>query len=261
MNMRISSFALLAAVLSASLRLAAANGFCLDLSGEWTCSGTNFTGKARLPGTLADAGLGTLQTPAHFAAYTERTSKTSLARKYKYHGTAVYSRTFAISAEEASKPLEVFLERVMWTSRVKIDGRDFGLCDSLGAPHVHRIPANALAPGEHRIEIAIDNSAQYGAVMKAHGFGEWMQSVWNGAIGRIELREANALDGVRVFADFPANGKVRFELPEGFAADAESVTSADLAFTGFTTEPSPYAAGRVLVPWPWWRCPASAHHR
>ena len=76
----------------------------------------------------------------------------------------------------------------MWTSRVKIDGRDFGLCDSLGAPHVHRIPANALAPGEHRIEIAIDNSAQYGAVMKAHGFGEWMQSVWNGAIGRIELR-------------------------------------------------------------------------
>ena len=83
MNIRISSFALLAAVLSASLRLAAANGFCLDLSGEWTCSGTNFTGKARLPGTLADAGLGTLQTPAHFAAYTERTSKTSLARKYK----------------------------------------------------------------------------------------------------------------------------------------------------------------------------------
>ena len=123
MNIRISSFALLAAVLSASLRLAAANGFCLDLSGEWTCAGTNFTGKARLPGTLADVGLGTLQTPAHFAAYTERTSKT----------------------------------------------------------------------GEHRMEIAIDNTAQYGAVMKAHGFGEWMQSVWNGAIGRIELREANPL--------------------------------------------------------------------
>ncbi|MBR6733198.1 MAG: hypothetical protein IKL96_02240 [Kiritimatiellae bacterium] len=249
--MKLRTAALLAAATAiAPCALAAAGAarpFRLDLAGEWECAGTNFTGMARLPGTLADAGLGTLQTPEHFAAYTERTSKTSLARKYKYHGTAVYSRKFTLSVEEAAKPLEVFLERVMWTSRVKIDGRDFGRCDSLGAPHVHRIPANALAPGEHRIEIAIDNSAQYGAVMKAHGFGEWMQSVWNGAIGRIELREANPLDGVRVFADFPANGKVRFELPEGFAADAESVTSADLAFTGFSTEPSPYAAGRVLV--------------
>ena len=195
--MKLRTAALLAAATAiAPCALAAAGAarpFRLDLSGEWTCAGTNFTGKARLPGTLADVGLGTLQTPAHFAAYTERTSKTSLARKYKYHGTAVYSRKFTLSAEEAAKPLEGFLERVMWTSRVKIDGRDFGLCDSLGTSHVHRIPANALAPGEHRMEIAIDNTAQYGAVMKAHGFGEWMQSVWNGAIGRIELREANPL--------------------------------------------------------------------
>ena len=219
----------------------------IDLAGEWSCAGTNFAGKVHLPGTLADAGLGTLQTPEHFAAYTERTSKTSLALKYKYYGVAVYSRKFTLTAEQAAKPLEVFLERVMWTSRVKIDGQEFGFCDSLGAPHVHRIPAGALAPGEHRIEIAIDNSRQYGVVMKAHGYGEWMQSVWHGAIGRIELREASPLDGVRVFADFPANGKVRFEVPDGFVADAESVTSEDLAFTGFKAEPSPYAAGRVLV--------------
>jgi hypothetical protein len=135
----------------------------------------------------------------------------------------------------------------MWTSRLKIDGREFGFCDSLGAPHVHRIPAGALAPGEHHIEIAIDNSRQYGVAMKAHGYGEWMQSVWNGAIGKVELREVNPLEGVRVFADYPANGKVRFELPEGFVADAGSVTSDDLSFTGFTAEPSPYATGRVMV--------------
>ena len=75
-----------------------AQPFCLDLSGEWDCAGTNFTGKAHLPGTLADAGLGTLQTPAHFAAYTERTAKTGLARRYKYYGTAVYSRTISLSS-------------------------------------------------------------------------------------------------------------------------------------------------------------------
>ena len=230
----------------------------IDLSGEWNVSGANFAGKAKLPGTLADAGLGELQTPAHFAAYTERTSKTSLALKYKYHGVAVYSREVTLTAEQAAKTLEVFLERVMWTSRLKIDGREFGFQDSLGAPHVHRIPAGALAPGGHHVEIAIDSSRQYGVAMKAHGYGEWMQSVWNGAIGKVELREANPLDGARVFADFPANGRVRFEVPEGFVADAGSVASDDLSFTGFAVEPSPYAEGRVMVtaalaeePQPW----------
>lgn len=222
-------------------------GLVIDLSGEWDCAGSSFTGKVHLPGTLAEAGLGTLQTPAHFADYKERTAKTSLALKYKYHGAATYSRTFTLPPEAAAKPLEVFIERVMWTSRLKIDGREFGFCDSLGAPHVHRIHAGAIAPGEHRLEVVIDNSRQYGVAMKAHGYGEWMQSVWHGAIGRVELREANPLDSVRVFADFPANGKVRFELPEGFAADAGSVASGSLAFTAFESAPSPYAKGRVMV--------------
>ncbi|MBO4287713.1 MAG: hypothetical protein J5985_06060 [Kiritimatiellae bacterium] len=241
------AFFLLCAAACSPLSTVYAHPFRIDLSGEWECAGTNFTGKVRLPGTLADAGLGTLQTPAHFAAYTERTAKTGFALRYKYYGTAVYSRTISLSAEAAAKPLEVFLERVMWTSRLKIDGREFGFCDSLGTPHVHRIPAGALAPGGHRVEIAIDNTKQYGVVMKAHGYGEWMQSVWHGAIGRIELRESNPLESVRVFADFPAHGRVRFELPEGFAADAASVTSDALSFTGFETVPSPYAEGRVMV--------------
>ena len=228
-------------------RAPASAPFALDLSGEWHVKGTNFEGRIRLPGTLADAGLGEFQTPAHHAAYTERTSKTSLALKYKYYGPATYSRKVVLTAEAAAKPLELFLERVMWTSRLKIDGREYGFCDSLGTPHVHRIPAGSLAPGEHRLEIEIDNSRRYGVAMKAHGYGEWTQSVWHGAIGRIELRETNPLDAVRVFADFPANGKVRFELPEGFVADLRSVTSCNLAFTGFKTEPSPYAKGRILV--------------
>ncbi|MBQ3341626.1 MAG: hypothetical protein IJG84_07000 [Kiritimatiellae bacterium] len=234
--------------LSAAMALAAgATPFRLDLSGEWDVRGTNFAGRVHLPGTLADAGLGTLQTPEHFAACTERTEKTGLALKYKYRGKAVYSRTFSLAKEHAAKPLEVFLERVMWSSRLKIDGRDYGLCDSLGAPHVHRVHAGALAPGVHRIEIEIDNSKHYGVAMKAHGYSEWMQSVWHGAIGRLEIREANPLDSVRVFASFPAGRKVRFELPEGFSANAETVVSDSLKFSGFVTERSPYAEGRVMV--------------
>ena len=249
---------MLVAVATALPPSACAAGLVLDLSGEWDCVGTNFSGKARLPGTLADAGLGTLQTPAHFAAYKERTEKTGLALRCKYYGAAVYSRSFSLSPEDAAKPLEVFLERVMWTSRLKIDGREFGFCDSLGTPHVHAIPAGSLAPGEHRLEIEIDNTKQHGFVMKSHGYGEWMQSVWHGAIGRIELRESNPLDSARVFADFPAEGKVSFELPGGFAADAKTISSESLAFTGFETVPSPFAPGRVMVtaslaeePQPW----------
>ena len=220
--------------------------FVLDLSGEWSCSGKNLAGRVRLPGTLADAKLGTLQTPAHFAAYTGQ-AKTSLARRYKFHGQATYARRFTLPARAAARPLEVFLERVMWASRVKIDGRDFGLCDSLGTPHVHPIPAGTLAPGEHVMEIEIDNSRRYGMQPNSHGWSEWMQSIWNGAIGRLELREANPLDSVRVFAGFPAGRKVRFELPAGFSADSRSIVSDTLAFTGFETAPSPYAEGRLLV--------------
>ena len=254
----VREFVVLALSAAMALAAAASTPFRLDLSGEWDVRGTNFAGRVHLPGTLADAGLGTLQTPAHFAAYTERTEKTGLALKYKYRGMAVYSRTFSLAKEHAAKPLEVFLERVMWSSRLKIDGRDYGLCDSLGAPHVHRVHAGALAPGVHRIEIEIDNSKHYGVAMKAHGYGEWMQSVWHGAIGRLEIREANPLESVRVFASFPAGRKVRFELPEGFEANAETVVSDSLKFSGFRTERSPYAEGRVMVtaslpeePQPW----------
>ena len=233
--------------LEQALRAVAPTALPIDLSGEWACTGTNFTGKVRLPGTLAEAGLGVLQTPAHFAAYTERSAKTSLARRRQYHGPATYVRRFTLTAADAAKPLEVFLERVMWASRVKIDGRDFGLCDSLGTPHVHAIPAGTLAAGKHLLEIEIDNSRRYGMIQHAHGWSEWMQSIWHGAIGRLEIREANPLRSVRVFAEGPANGKVRFELPKGFVPSAKTVTSDDLIFTGFTSVPSPYAEGRVLV--------------
>ena len=81
----------------------------IDLSGQWNVQGENLSGKVLLPGTLADAGLGVKQTSAHFSQYRERTSKTALARKYKYHGKAVYSRTVTLSEADVEKPLELFL--------------------------------------------------------------------------------------------------------------------------------------------------------
>ena len=68
---------MICAVAMAALGTQAHEVVKIDLAGEWNVAGTNFSGRVKLPGTLADAGLGELQTPAHFAAYTERTSKTS----------------------------------------------------------------------------------------------------------------------------------------------------------------------------------------
>ena len=85
-----------------------ANDKAIDLSGQWNVQGENLSGKVLLPGTLADAGLGVKQTSAHFSQYRERTSKTALARKYKYYGKAVYSRTVTLSKEDVEKPLELF---------------------------------------------------------------------------------------------------------------------------------------------------------
>ncbi len=64
-----------------------------SLAGEWRVTGKGIAGVVRLPGTLADAKLGTHKTAADWAKYTDRQSKGALTREYQYRGKAVYGRT------------------------------------------------------------------------------------------------------------------------------------------------------------------------
>ena len=186
----------------------------IDLAGEWDVVGSDVRGKVHLPGTLADAKLGTEFKAEDWAKMTDRRTKGALMRHYQYLGKAVYSREFRFGDDELKAvsrggALELVLGRVMWRSEVSIDGRPLGGCDFLAAPHRYAIPAALVTPGTHRIEIAVDNSNQHGFSEWSHAYGPVMQTVWHGIRGEVSIREKGVFDAARIFAE--ADGSLRVD--------------------------------------------------
>ncbi len=123
-----------------------------------------------------------------------------LTRRHEYIGAAWYQREIEVPEEWSGLEVELFLERVLWQSRVWVDGREAGeALDSWAAPHVHRL--GALEPGRHRLALRIDNRMIHPLGTWSHSYGHHTQTVWNGVIGRIELRALPTarIAGVRVF--------------------------------------------------------------
>ena len=150
----------------------------------------------RLPGTLDEAGYGTP---------TEGSDYGILTRKHKYIGPAWYTRRIEIPREWEGQETELFLERVMWSSEVWIDGRKTDTQEGLGTPHIHRL--GRLEPGSHLLAVRIDNDMLYNIGDKGHGYGEYTQIIWNGAVGRVELRPVSRTGRIRVWPD-PATNSV-----------------------------------------------------
>lgn len=128
-----------------------------------------------LPGSLAEGGYGEKNT---------RLSIANLQPKFTYVGPAWYQRDIEIPADWEGKHVTLFLERVMWESRLWIDDHAVGLRDTLCTPQVYDLGA-LLTPGKHRLTIRVDNGSRPTA--NAHGYGEDIQTKWNGIVGRIEL--------------------------------------------------------------------------
>ncbi len=202
----------------AALALVAAQAVAADavksLAGEWRVSGEGIEGVVRLPGTLADAKLGRHKTAADWEADTNRASKGALTREWQYRGKAVYEREIELTEEEARHPLELVMERVMLYSELAIDGETVGSCDSLATEHVYPIPQRLTKPGRHTIRLTLDNSNRYNFSEWAHSYGPVMQSVWHGVVGEFALRRQSPLRKARVFASWPANGRLMVEVPE-----------------------------------------------
>ena len=202
----------------AALALVAAQAVAADvvksLAGEWRVSGEGIEGVVRLPGTLADAKLGRHMTAADWMADTNRASKGALTREWQYRGKAVYEREIELTEEEARHPLELVMERVMLYSELAIDGEMVGSCDSLATEHVYPIPRRLTKPGRHTIRLTLDNSNRYNFSEWAHSYGPVMQSVWHGVVGEFALRRQSPLRKARVFASWPANGRLMVEVPE-----------------------------------------------
>ena len=210
---------------------------------QWTMSWTvpdgtppdfRISGVAKLPRTLADSRLGVEQGYETWSRLDGVQVRNALRLGRMFIGRAVYRRTVELPAELVREPLELVMERVMWQSTLRVDGRGVGSCDSLGTPHVYRFAAGELSPGPHVLEIEIDNRCRYDFSGWSHGWGPTTQSQWNGVIGAFCLRAANPLRETQVFARWPANGELELRLAKGAALDRVSLDG--LRTTGFMRE-------------------------
>lgn len=172
----------------------------IDLSGTWNVrldtSSTLFRqnpemcwmeGDILLPASLAEHGFGYKTEGSDFGVLTP---------EYKYIGKAWYSRDIEIPRSWEGKNMEIFLERVLWESRIFIDGKELTRQDALGTPHIHAL--GKLSAGNHTLTVQVDNDMIYNIGDKGHAYGEYTQSIWNGIVGRMEMK---AYDPVRIFSN------------------------------------------------------------
>jgi len=226
----------LVAVVAAAIRMSALAD--VPLSGDWRVDGDGFAGIARLPGTLAAAHLGKRWTERDFQTTMDLPQSEALVQEWQYVGKATWTRIVELSEADCEHPMELFLERVMWASEAFWDGVSLGQCDSLATPHVHEVPHKVLTPGRHELKLVIDNKCRYNFSRQSHAYGPNMQAVWNGVLGRIELRRVHPLRAARVFASAPSGGRLEIET----SSDVVAVEAEGLKTSGWRRE-----GGRIVV--------------
>lgn len=186
----------------------------IDLSGEWNFAldsadigvskkwfEKKLDGSIYLPGTLDDAGIGA---PNELSPKLERPQILRLTRKHSYRGPAWYQKKVVIPEGWKDKHIDLKLGRVIWDSRVWIDGQSVGLQESLVTPHYYDL-SDILSPGEHLISIRIDNRKRHsisGHEM-GHAYTNETQIIWNGVIGDLTLTVSDPVfvSDVQVYPD------------------------------------------------------------
>ena len=192
------------------------NPYVLDLSGEWQVAldssdvgieknwqNSSFQQTMLLPGTTDDAKIGV---PNTLAPKLEKPQLLHLTRKNSYIGAAWYTKEISIPQNWENKKYLLKLERVIWTTKVWIDGTEVkGENNSLIAPHYFDL-TEYLKPGQkQRITILVDNRKQFDISVNnlAHAYTDDTQIIWNGIIGKMELEAADPVDiaNVQIFPD------------------------------------------------------------
>jgi hypothetical protein len=166
-------------------------------SQNWISPDARFEQKINLPGTTDEAGLGV---PLAMKPIVSKEGLARLHRKTSFIGPVWYRRTVEIPQDWEGRRITLLLERVIWESQVWIDGQAVGKQNSLSAPHVFDL--GSIAPGRHELVIRVDNRQQFD-VGRSHAYIEDTQSIWNGIVGKIELRATPPvwIDTVRVELD------------------------------------------------------------
>lgn len=156
----------------------------------------------QLPGTTDEAGYGLKTSGSDYGG---------LTREFKYNGPAWYQKEIIIPEKWKEKDVTLFLERVIWESHVFIDGREMDIQDALNTPHIHHI--GKLLPGKHLLSVRVNNDMIHNIGDNGHAYYEYTQSIWNGMVGRLELRASDPLyiKQVRVLPD-PDNDRLRVDV-------------------------------------------------
>jgi hypothetical protein len=120
-----------------------------------------------------------------------------------YKGAAWYQKTINIPSSWKNKHLELFIERSHWETTLWLDGKEIGMQNSLGTPHVFEL-TNLLTPGAHQITIRIDNRVKdFDPGQNSHSISDHTQSNWNGIVGKLYLASysSNYLGDVQLYPD------------------------------------------------------------
>ncbi len=167
-------------------------------------------GSIQLPGSTDEIGLGNcfplFVSPLGMKTlpgYPPDADFGMLTRLHKYIGKAWYQKDIVISGQKAGQIYSLLLERVLWRSKVWIDGKSVGEpIDFLSTPHVHTL--GELSPGKHVITVMIDNRLIFPVGTLAHSYCPHMQTQWNGAVGKIELiaKPAVSMENIMITPSF-----------------------------------------------------------
>lgn len=195
----------------------------IPLEGEWffKIDSTNtgeqqhweketFSQKINLPGSTDEQSIGneyplfkSILGSNHLAGYPVNADFGMLTRKHKYIGKAWYKKQFTVPKSSTGKKYTLLLERVMWKSKVWIDGNLIAPpLDYLSSPHIYT--TGHLSAGEHTITVQVDNSLIHPIGTLGHAYCPHMQSQWNGIVGKIYLSEKPliAIDHVDIYPSF-----------------------------------------------------------
>lgn len=114
-------------------------------------------------------------------------------------GAAWYQREIEIPPEWSGKNVVLTLERPHWQTRVWLDDREIGACDSLSTPHVFDL--GEIPPGRYLLTIRVDNRLQVEIGENAHSVSDQTQGNWNGIIGDLMLavREDTRIADLQIF--------------------------------------------------------------
>ena len=188
------------AILLCSLSFQAGAQQELDLSGTWSVVAGQERSSIVLPNTLDGANIGQEN---QLQPLLQKPQLSRLTRKHSYIGVVIYQREVTIPQSLAGKPLQLSLERVMWRSRLAIDGHDLGqMQESLVSPHLFYIE-KGLSEGRHLLTLTIDNQQQHDISVDhlAHSYTNDTQIMWNGVLGEMKLCAAPLISEVQVYPD------------------------------------------------------------